>query len=211
MTAALALIGGMVLAVGVWLAAARSAADATRMSLVAVLGVSAAAFNVIVPIASVEATTTTVLCTAAALGARTGLGVGAVAVLGSSIAGGLGPWTPWQLVGVAAVAAVGAATGAAARRAAGPGGSDARLALAAAAAVATLAYDVVVTVPTLLVLAPGEGPVAGQAGAALLVGAPFTLVHVLATTAMTWAAAPALLHCLARARLRFDVDIRAAG
>ena len=48
------------------------------------------------------------LCTAIALGARTGAAAGLVAVVASSIAGGVGVWTIWQVLAVLVVALVGA-------------------------------------------------------------------------------------------------------
>lgn len=203
MTALLTLAAGLALALGAWRWAASGIDGAARVALVCVLGTTAASFNVIVPIPSIEATTTIVLCTALVLGARTGIAAGLVAVVGSSVAGGVGAWTAWQVVAVTFVALLGAVAG----RALPPGGdwsSRGRAgALAILAVVATLAWDVVVTAGGAASYAtqPGLDPVE-QVLAALLLGAAFTLVHVACTTALTVAGGPPLLHALERARPR---------
>ena len=205
MTALITLLAGCVLAALAWHWAHRSIDGAARVALVTVLGVTAAAFNIVVPIPSVEATTTVVLCAAIALGARTGIATGLVAVIASSVAGGVGVWTIWQVVAVAAVACIGAVASRGV-----PANVDwfeARHAirLGAVAAVATVTWDVVTT-------AGGAASYATQAGltpleqvvSALLVGAMFTLVHVVFTTLFTVFGGPPLLFALGRARPRLD-------
>ncbi|MCW2923439.1 MAG: hypothetical protein JWM98_843 [Thermoleophilia bacterium] len=196
MNAALLLLAGVALAAAAWRWSMHSVADASRVALVTVLGVTASAFNVIVPIASVEATTTVVLCAALALGARTGVAVALVAIIGSSVAGGLGPWTVWQVVAYVLVALVGGALGPATRRTDwfAPRGA---LVLGVTAPACTLAYDVIVTVPSAITLHTSPT-------AALLLGAAFTITHVVFTTAFTIVGGPPLLHALTRARPRLD-------
>ncbi len=215
MTALLTLLAGLLLAAAGWRIGASALERAGQVALVAVLGVTAATFNVIVPIPSIEATTTVVLCTAAVLGVRMGIGVGLVAVVASSVAGGIGSWTIWQVVAVTLVAVIGAAL--LHRR----GDVDwysrpSRTSIALAAVVATLCWDVVVT-------AGSAGSYATQAGlswseqvvSALLVGVAFTLVHVAFTTLFTLEGGPPLLHALQRARPRLAggvvTDAPAAG
>ncbi|MCW2928816.1 MAG: hypothetical protein JWM86_2784, partial [Thermoleophilia bacterium] len=79
MTALLTLLAGILVALAAWRWSMASIDGASRVALVVVLAVTAAAFNVVVPIYSVEATTTIVLCTTIALGARTGVATGIVA------------------------------------------------------------------------------------------------------------------------------------
>jgi uncharacterized membrane protein len=192
-SAVLVLIAGALLAVAGW-----------RVAIVAVLGVTAASFNVIVPIPSVEATTTVVLCAAIALGARTGAAAGLVAVVASSVAGGVGIWTMWQVVAVLAVALIAGAVGIAGRRVDWFSPRGVAL-LAAGAFVATLAWDVIVTTGGVLSFAPAPGAtVADQLAAALLLGATFTATHVVFTAAFTCIGGPPLLHALVRARHRLD-------
>lgn len=206
MTAVWTLLSGIALATIAWRWSIRGVGGASRIALVAVLGATAAAFNVVVPIPSIEATTTVVLCTAIVLGVRMGAAVGLVAVVGSSLAGGVGAWTAWQVVAVTVVAAVGALAGrAVAARDVDWFTPAPRIALAIAAAVATLAWDVVVTAGGVASYAtqPGLTPLE-QVVSALLLGAAFTLVHVVFSTAFTVVGGPSLLHALERSRPRLD-------
>jgi hypothetical protein len=204
MTAVWTLLAGLLLAVGAWSWAARDIGGATRVALVAVLGATAAAFNVVVPVPSIEATTTVVLCVAAVLGARSGIAVGIVAVLGSSITGGVGAWTLWQVVAASVVAAIGVCIGSRDL------GFDwyvgaARIRLAVGAVLATVAWDVIVTVGGAASYATQPGLTrAEQVVAALLLGLMFTVVHVVFTTAFTVLGGPPLLHALQRASPRLD-------
>lgn len=207
MIALLTIALGLALAVGAWRWSARGADDATRVAIVAVLGVAAATFNVVVPVASVEATTTAVLCSALVLGARTGIAVALVALVASSVAGGIGAWTPWQFVALVGVALVG-------RIAAVLLGPDRDwyapsvvATLAGAAAVSTIGYDVVVTASSLLSYgASGGGTFLESLASAMLTGLAFTLTHAAFTTAFTVVGAPPLLHALSRARARLDAS-----
>lgn len=195
MSGSASLLAGVVLAVAAWAWAMRAATDGGRVAVAVVLAALATAYNVVVPVPNVEATTTVVVCTVVVLGLRTGCLVGMLAVLGTGVTGGLGPWTAWQVVGTCVVALCAAAAGPLAR--AHPGGAG-RLVLASCVACATIAYDVVVTVPSTLAL----GGSADAVRASLLLGLPYSFVHVLATTALTWALAPSLIAALDRARLR---------
>ena len=203
MTAVWTLLAGLALALAAWQWAHRSIDGAARVALVAVLGVTAAAFNVVVPIPSVEATTTVVLCAAIALGARTGVATGLVAVIASSVAGGVGVWTIWQVVAVAVVACIGAAS----VRVAGPGVDWFKrrraMQLGGTAVLATIAWDVVTTAGSAASYATQAGltPMQ-QVASALLIGAAFTLVHVVFTTLFTVFGGPPLLFALDRARPR---------
>jgi hypothetical protein len=202
MIALFTVAAGLVVALICWHWSLRSLDGATRMALVVSLGVAASAFNIVVPIANVEATTTVVLCTALVLGAPTGAAVGLVAVIGTSITGGVGSWTTWQVVGMAVVALLGDLLGRVShRRTAWFGARSLQLFLLAA--LATCAYDVLVTVPTVFLLAPmRSGPATERIASALLLGLPFTLVHVVFVAAFTALAGPSLTFTLGRARLR---------
>lgn len=205
MSAALVLVAGLLLAFAAWRWAASGIDGAARVALVGVLGVTAASFNVVVPIPSIEATTTVVLCTSLVLGARTGIAAGLVAVVGSSVAGGVGAWTAWQVVAVTCVALLAATVS----RVLPSGGdwSTARrgMVLAALAIVSTIVWDVIVTAGGIASYATQPGLSAlEQVVAALLLGAAFTAVHVAFTTAFTVVGGPPLLHALERARPRLS-------
>lgn len=204
MSALLVLLAGLLLAAAGWVWSTRSIDGAARVAIVAVLGVTAAAFNVVVPIYSVEATTTVVLCAALVLGARTGAAVGLVALVASSVTGGIGIWTAWQVVAVVVVALIGAALGIAGRDA--DWFAPRRVALLGVGAViATLCWDVITTVGSMLSIAPAPGAsIVDQLVASLLLGATFTATHVAFTTIFTVVGGPPLLHALARARPRLD-------
>lgn len=209
MTALLTLAAGAALALACWWWAVRRLDGSSRMAIVVALGVAASAFNIVVPIPNVEATTTMVLCTALLLGAPSGAAVGLVAVIATSVTGGVGMWSVWQIVGMAVVALAGGLLGYVAGHRADWFDLRSGLLLQGAAAIATCCYDVIVTVPTVLILSPmpPSGTTAAttpleQAIAALLLGVPFTLVHVVFVMAFTAIAGPPLLFTLGRARLR---------
>lgn len=207
MTALLTLAAGVLVAIACWHWSMRSLDGATRMALVVSLGVAATVFNVVVPIANVEATTTVVLCASLVLGAPTGAAVGLVAVIGTSITGGVGMWTTWQVVGMAAVAVLGDLLGRVSRRRTDWFGTRSA-SLVGVAIVATGTYDVLVTVPTVFLLAPiGPGSATERAISALLLGVPFTIMHVVFVAAFTALAGPSLLFTLGRARLRLDAQV----
>lgn len=204
MSAALVLLAGLLLAAGAAAWSARAADGSARVALVAVLGVVAAAFNVVVPIPSVEATTTVVLCTAIVLGARTATAVALVAIVASSVAGGVGPWTAWQVLAAVGIALAGALVGRAARDV--DWYATGRLVqLGCVAALAATGWDVVTTAGSAVAL--GASGVDGRLGSLLLLGAPFTLTHAAFTATFTAIGGPPLLHALGRARHRLDGGI----
>ena len=205
MNALAVLAAGLLLAVVAARWSSRSIEGSTRVAIVAVLGVTAAAFNIVVPIPSIEATTTVVLCTALMLGARTGAAVGIVAIVASSVTGGIGAWTIWQIVAVALVAVIGAVIGRMHGDAADWFTAPRVVTLGLGAGLAALVWDIVTTVGGAASYAPAPGltPLQ-QVVAALLIGAAFTIVHVIFTTMLTAIGGPPLLHALGRARPRLD-------
>lgn len=83
---------------------------AKELALVATLGAVAAVSHVLLhPVPGVQPVTLITVATGAALGARAGVGVGAVAPFISNFALGQGPWTLWQMLAWGACGAVGAA------------------------------------------------------------------------------------------------------
>ncbi|MCW2920704.1 MAG: hypothetical protein JWL76_578 [Thermoleophilia bacterium] len=202
MTALWTLLTGFVLAAGAWQWSTRSIDGSARVAIVAVLGVTAAAFNIVVPIPSVEATTTIVLCASIALGARTGIAAGLVAIVASSVTGGVGVWTIWQVVAVAVVGIVGAVAARFAVRELDWFTQRSAIVLVIASVVATSAYDVITTVGSLASYAPQGGTLTQRIVGALLIGAMFTVTHVVFTTMFTVVGGPPLLHALGRARPR---------
>jgi hypothetical protein len=176
--------------------------SAVGAALVVVLAASAAAFNVIVPVPSIDATITVVLCAALVLGLASAASVGVVAVVASSVTGGIGVWTVWQCVAVLMVAALGASMRRLVLQRSEEGGVQVRSAALGLLTVASvLLYDVVVTVPTALTIAPA-GSFAGNLVGALLLGVAFTLTHTAWVTLLTVSGGPALIAALARARDR---------
>ncbi len=203
MTALWTLLAGFALACGAWLWSTRSIDGSARVAIVAVLGVTAAAFNIVVPIPSVEATTTIVLCASIALGARTGVAAGLVAIVASSVTGGVGVWTIWQVVAVAIVGVIGAVAARVAGRDADWFTRRAAIVLVVSAVLATISWDVVTTAGSAASYATQVGltPMQ-QVVSALLIGVMFTVTHVVFTTAFTVIGGPPLLHALGRARPR---------
>ena len=105
----LLLAGAALLVAGAaWLDAGDSSAK--EVALVAALGGVAAASRVLFAfVPGVQPVTVIALASGAALGARAGMGVGAVAALASNFFLGQGIWTPWQMLGWAACGAAGGA------------------------------------------------------------------------------------------------------
>ena len=80
------------------------------LALVATLGAAAAAGRVLfAAIPGVQPVTVVAVAAGAALGARAGFGVGALAALVSNFFLGQGPWTPWQMLAWGGCGVVGAA------------------------------------------------------------------------------------------------------
>jgi energy-coupling factor transport system substrate-specific component len=100
--AAAALIAGVAL----WLETGQSSTK--ELAMVAALGAVAAAGRVLFAfVPGVQPVTVIAMASGAALGARAGAGVGAVAALSSNFFLGQGIWTPWQMLGWAACGAAG--------------------------------------------------------------------------------------------------------
>lgn len=92
-----------------WAAWERGPGGPKMLALTATLGAATAAGRVLfVAIPSVKPVTTMCLVTGAALGARAGMAVGALAALISNAFIGQGPWTPAQMLLWGAVGASGA-------------------------------------------------------------------------------------------------------
>ncbi|MCW2928027.1 MAG: hypothetical protein JWM86_1995, partial [Thermoleophilia bacterium] len=146
---------------------------------------------------------TIVLCTTNALGARTGVATGIVAIVASSVTGGVGVWTIWMSVAVLAIAAIGAVVGRTSRT------DDwfsraAVIRLGIAALLATIAWDLITTIGGLASYAAPGLTFAQALLAAMLTGIMFTFTHVVWVIALTTVGGPPLLHALARARPRLD-------
>jgi uncharacterized membrane protein len=211
-TALWTLLAGLALAAGAWHWSTRSIDGSSRVAIVAVLGVTAAAFNIVVPIPSIEATTTIVICASIALGARTGIAAGLVAIVASSVTGGVGVWTVWMVVAATVIGIFAAFAGRIAGRRTDWFSRRGTVTLAVTSVVATFAWDVVTTAGSAASYAPQPGltPMQ-QVVSALLIGAMFTLTHVAFTTAFTVIGGPPLLHALGRARPRLAGGVVTAG
>jgi energy-coupling factor transport system substrate-specific component len=89
--------GALLLAGAAWLEA--TPGSSKELALVGTLaGVAAAGRVLFAAIPGVQPVTVITVAAGAALGARAGLGVGAVAALVSNFFLGQGPWTPWQML-----------------------------------------------------------------------------------------------------------------
>src|ERR671934_2532221 len=83
--------------------------SAKEVALVATLGGAAAAGRVLfAAVPGVQPVTVITVAAGAALGARAGFGVGALAALASNFFLGQGPWTPWQMLAWGGCGVVGA-------------------------------------------------------------------------------------------------------
>jgi energy-coupling factor transport system substrate-specific component len=123
--------GALVLLGLVWLEAGTTSAK--ELAVIGTLaGVAAAGRILFAPIPGVQPVTVIALVAGVSLGARAGIGVGALAALASNFALGQGVWTPWQMLGWGLCGAVGAAAAALLQR---------RLPLAVTACVLGLAFS----------------------------------------------------------------------
>lgn len=104
----LLLVAFALLAVGVvWLE--RGPDSAKELALIATLGATAAAGRVLfAAIPGVQPVTVMTVAAGAALGARSGFAVGALAAFVSNFFLGQGTWTPWQMLGWGACGVAGA-------------------------------------------------------------------------------------------------------
>jgi energy-coupling factor transport system substrate-specific component len=111
------IIGALVLLLVTLVIVEGGPVTAKEIALVATVGAAAAAGRVLfAPIPSVKPVTTICLVAGAALGARAGVAVGAIAALVSNSFLGQGPWTPPQMLLWALVGASGALLRPAVRR-----------------------------------------------------------------------------------------------
>jgi energy-coupling factor transport system substrate-specific component len=105
--ALLLLAAALLVAGAAWLEPGLGASK--TLALVATLAAAAAAGRVLfAAIPGVQPVTVITVAAGAALGARAGFGVGALAGLASNFFLGQGPWTPWQMLAWGGCGAVGA-------------------------------------------------------------------------------------------------------
>lgn len=201
MSAMVVLMLGLVVLGLAWRVGLGAISSPVALAVVATLAMLGTVFNIVVPVANVEATTALVACTAIALRVRSAMLVGVLAVLGTGAVSGIGPWTGWQVAGFMLVAVGAAAASHVVRRA--PRAWRWPL-LAASVGLLTVAFDVVVTVPS-LALATGSAS-STSLGGALLLGLPFTITHVVGNVVIFIVIGPSLLHALGRARSRMEME-----
>jgi energy-coupling factor transport system substrate-specific component len=176
----------------------RGGRGAKEIALVATLGAVAAAGRVVfAPIPGVQPVTTICVVTGAALGARAGMAVGAIAGLVSNSFLGQGPWTPPQMTLWALAGLAGAALRLACRRSA--------IGLAAVCLVWGLAFQWAMNVWFLAAFGPAVSWPAFLAvtGRSL----PFDLAHAIGAAAIALAAGPALMRLLERYARRIRVEV----
>jgi energy-coupling factor transport system substrate-specific component len=166
------------------------------LSLIAtVAGVAAAGRVLFAPIPGVQPVTVIVVVAGAALGARRGFAVGAVAALASNFFLGQGIWTPWQMLAWGACGLAGAAAAPLLRR---------RLALAALTFALGLAFSAFLDVWEWYAFFPHT-----QAALALQMsrGFPFDMAHAIGNVLLALAVGPELRRVLERYERRTRVEI----
>lgn len=190
------LLAGAVV-VALWRWASTSAAHARMATVQVTLAMCAVAFNVVVPISNIEATTLVVVCAAVCLGLRSAVVVAIISVLGTDVVGGFGVWTVWQVIGFVLVAALARASRVLLRDGMR---EQATLALMlCVVGVGTLVYDLVVTIGTTAMLTPGADMSPHGIGALVLLGLPFTVTHIIGNLVIFVVGAPPLMRALRRA------------
>ena len=191
----LLLVAFALLAVGAsWLE--RRPDSAKEVALIATLAAAAAAGRVLfAAIPGVQPVTVITVVAGAALGARSGFAVGAIAAFVSNFFLGQGLWTPWQMIGWGACGAVGALTGPFVRG---------RLQFAALCAVLGFGFSALMDVWTWLSFFP-------HTWAALTLqiarGFPFDMAHAVGNVLLVLAAGPELRRVLERYERRTRVEI----
>jgi energy-coupling factor transport system substrate-specific component len=193
---ALLLVVVALLALGVaWLES--GPASAKEIALVATLGGAAAAGRVLfAAIPGVQPVTVIVVCTGAALGARSGIATGAVAALVSNFFLGQGVWTPWQMLAWGMCGALGAICARFIRR---------RLALAAFCFLLGLGFSSFMDVwnwSAFYDQHTWSTFVAVQAR-----GFPFDLAHAIGNVVIALVAGPELLRLLERYGRRLHAEV----
>lgn len=191
----LLLVAGALLALGAaWLEL--GPASTKELAVVATLaGVAAAGRVLLAPVPSVQPITVIAIASGAALGARAGVGVGALAALASNFVLGQGIWTPWQMLGWAACGACGALAGRALRS---------RIAFAALALVLGLAFSALMDVWEWFSFFPHTWP---ALAAQMARGFPFQVAHGVGNVVIAVVAGPALLRLLDRYARRLRAEV----
>jgi hypothetical protein len=190
---------GFAAAALVWAGCVRSRGmnDPDRVAISVSLGVLAAIANLIIPIPSIELVTVCVVCVAATFGLGSATMLAVIAVLGTGLGGGLGPWTAWQIVGFVTVAALGALAGS--RR------ESSIVPLCVAVALGTVFYDVLLTATSLQLTGVAASlPYPAALRGALLLGLPYTVLHVTANVVLAATVGRSLMRTLERARQRTE-------
>ncbi|HZC28939.1 MAG TPA: hypothetical protein VE269_04300 [Gaiellaceae bacterium] len=171
--------------------------SAKELVLVATLGGVAAAGRVLfAAIPGVQPVTVITVCAGAALGARGGVAVGAIAALVSNLFLGQGVWTPWQMLAWGACGGAGAVGARWLRR---------RIALAAATFVLGMAFSSFMDVWNWLTFYDQH------TWATLLAtnarGLPFDLAHAIGNVVIAFVAGPELLALLERYGRRLKAEV----
>ena len=192
----LLLVAVAVLALGVaWLESGPDSAK--EIALIATLGGAAAAGRVLfAAIPGVQPVTVIAVCAGAALGMRTGIAVGGVAVLVSNFFLGQGVWTPWQMLAWGACGAAGAAAAPLLRR---------RLVLAVLCFVLGMGFSSFMDVWNWLAFYDQhtwQTFVAVQAR-----GLPFDLAHAIGNVVIAFVAGPELRRLLERYGRRLKAEV----
>lgn len=186
--------GALVVGVGIWLESGQSSTK--EIAMVAALGAVAAAGRVLFAfIPGVQPVTVIAMASGAALGARAGAGVGAVAALSSNFFLGQGIWTPWQMLGWALCGAVGGLLCGVLRR---------RAAFVIAAFVMGGLFSLMMDVWEWYSFYPHTW----QALTALVArGVPFVLAHAIGNALLVLIAGPELFRMLDRYGTRLKTEV----
>jgi len=190
------LLAGLAVLVSGGAALERGTESVKDLALIAtVAGVAAAARVLFVAVPGVQPVTVIVVVAGAALGARRGFAVGAVAALASNFFLGQGIWTPWQMLAWGACGLAGAAAAPLLRH---------RAALAVLTFVLGLAFSAFLDVWEWYAFFPHtETAFALQMSR----GFPFDLAHAIGNVILSLAIGPELRRVLERYERRTRVEI----
>jgi energy-coupling factor transport system substrate-specific component len=191
--AVLVVAAALIMVGALWLE--QSATSSKELALVATIAGAAAAGRVLfAPVPNVQPLTVMVAATGVALGLRAGVLAGGVAAIASDLFLGIGPWTPWYVLGWAGCGAAGALLRPLLRR---------RFAFAAACCVMGFAFSALMDLWQWLFL-----PHTWQSLALVYArGFPFECAHAAGNVAIALVAGPELRRLLERYGKRIKTEV----
>lgn len=176
----------------VWRWSVRGVDDAIRVAVIASLATVSTVINVIIPVPGIEVTSLVVVCCALRLDARLAMATGIMCTLAMGATAGLGPWTVWQVAGIGGMV-LSTRLLCTMLRVRSSDHRPVKLQAVVMVIMGALVYDIITTIGGVFSLT-GSTSLSG----ALLLGAPFAVVHLVAVGVIASLGASTLLSALDR-------------